>query len=208
MKRLQLLNLGDSYTCGEGVPIPYNFPNQLVQILRKTTLFKEQGVTFAPPEIIAITGYTTNELIELIETTQLLPTYDFVTLLIGVNNQYRERTIESFEPEFETLLLKAIALANNDAHKVLVMSIPDWSVTPFAHDINKDKVTAAIDAYNRSCEKIALKHHVAYQDNTTVQRTDGHKPEYLALDRLHPSELEYKRWAEKAAPMILNALKS
>ncbi|HNH21028.1 MAG TPA: GDSL-type esterase/lipase family protein, partial [Ferruginibacter sp.] len=120
------LALGDSYTIGEQAPFAENFPNQAVQLLR------EAGFAFYGAEIIAKTGWTTDELNQAISQTRFLDQYDVVSLLIGVNNQYRGRTSAEFEPEFEHLLQRAIQFANNISRRVFVLSIPDWGVTPFA----------------------------------------------------------------------------
>ena len=114
------LALGDSYTIGEQVPFAENFPNQTIQLLRKT------GFAFYGAEIIAKTGWTTDELSHAIENTALLETYDVVSLLIGVNNQYRGRSATEFKIEFEHLLQKAIQFAGNKPYRVFVLSIPDW----------------------------------------------------------------------------------
>ena len=114
------LALGDSYTIGEQVPVAENYPNQVVQMLRK------KGVLFYAPEIIAKTGWTTDELQSAINEHQFLEKYDFVSLLIGVNNQYRGRPVNEFEDQFETLLKKAIQYAGNDRSRVVIISIPDW----------------------------------------------------------------------------------
>src|SRR5580658_7397742 len=126
------LALGDSYTIGEGVPLYESFPCQTVQLLRTS------GESFAAPEIVARTGWTTDELIGAIAGTQLLPHYDFVSLLIGVNNEYRGRDLAEYEIQFELLLQQAIGLAGASPDYVFVLSIPDWSVTPFARSYLPD----------------------------------------------------------------------
>ena len=119
------LALGDSYTIGEQVPMKENFPNQAVQLLRK------QNIDVADPVIIATTGWTTDELAAAISEHNIAETFSFVTLLIGVNNQYRGRSVENYRQEYTQLLDKSIAFANGHAQNVFVLSIPDWGVTPF-----------------------------------------------------------------------------
>ncbi len=183
------LALGDSYTIGEQVMLQENFPYQTVQLLRK------KNIEIAAPEIIAKTGWTTDELNTTIEQTTFLKEYDFVSLLIGVNNQYRGRTAENFELEFVALLKKAIVFVGNEAKKVFVLSIPDWGLTPFAADRDTAAITKEIDLYNAVCKKIVLQFDCNFIDITKAQRTDAHNPEMLAPDGLHPSALEYKKWA-------------
>ncbi len=189
MKTYSYLALGDSYTIGEQVRIHESFPYQTVQLLR------EKGLSFYAPEIVAVTGFTTDELNMLIDETKLLPQYDFVSLLIGVNNQYRGRSVENFAPEFESLLKRAVAFSGNTAEHVFVLSIPDWGVTPFAADRDTKKIATEIDAYNAVCKATASQYGCHYTDITFSQRIDGSKDEFLATDKLHPSGKEYAKWA-------------
>jgi lysophospholipase L1-like esterase len=187
------LALGDSYTIGEQVLLEENFPHQTVALLNGK---------LSTPQIIATTGWTTDELDAAINTANITTTFDIVSLLIGVNNQYRERTINNFEIEFEHLLQRAIAFANNTSTHVVVLSIPDWGVTPFAEGRDSKKIATEIDAYNLVCKMAAQKFNTHFIDITTTQRLDGSKEEFLAADKLHPSGKEYKKWAERLAEKI------
>jgi len=186
------LALGDSYTIGEQVLVEENFPNQTVALLNGK---------LSIPQIIATTGWTTDELDAAI-TAANITTFDIVSLLIGVNNQYRERTVNNFEIEFEHLVQRAIAFANNNSTHVVVLSIPDWGVTPFAEGRDSKKIATEIDAYNLVCKMAAQKFNTHFIDITTAQRLDGNKEEFLAADKLHPSGKEYKKWAERLAEKI------
>jgi len=152
------LALGDSYTIGESVPLHESFPYQLVQQLRA----KHPG--FNAPEIVAKTGWTTNELATHLIHTLLQKQYDFVTLLIGVNNQYRNLSITEFDQEFTFLLLKALQYNGHQNNRVFVLSIPDWSHTPFAQNkaqetgLDLAETSAQIDAFNDVIKK-ALRRH-------------------------------------------------
>jgi len=194
------LALGDSYSIGEQVPFAENFPNQTIQLLRKT------GFAFHAAEIIAKTGWTTDELSNAIENTATLESYDVVSLLIGVNNQYRGRSANEFKIEFEHLLLKAIQFAANKPYRVIVLSIPDWGVTPFAEGKERKKIASEIDAYNYICENSAREFQANYINITPSLREDGNKAEFLATDGLHPSAKEYKKWAVKLSEAILKEL--
>lgn len=189
------LALGDSYTIGEMVTPAENFPNQVVAIM------KSEDYNFKPARIIAKTGWTTDELengITAANDIEPIPTnYDFVTLLIGVNNQYRGRSVASYRTEFEKLLKKAIIYAGNRASRVLVLSIPDWGVTPFAEGRDRVKIAREIDAYNTANKEIALQYNVHYIDITLWTREAATDNNLLASDGLHPSGKEYKRWAEQ-----------
>lgn len=196
------LALGDSYTIGEQVPMQENFPHHTVEILRKAK------VEVAAPVIIAKTGWTTDELAMSIREHNISETFSFVTLLIGVNNQYRGRDVENYKEEFTQLLNQAILFANGISQHVFVLSIPDWGVTPFAEGKDRAQVAREIDAYNKAKKEIAEAHKCHYIDITDSTRTNGTNPVYLAGDKLHPSGREYEIWAERLAPVIEKALKS
>ena len=195
------LALGDSYTIGEQVPTEKNFPHQLVDMLNK------QALRITPPVIIATTGWTTDELATAIKERNIKEVFSFVTLLIGVNNQYRGRDIENYKQEYTGLLETAIKYANGKREHVFVLSIPDWGVTPFAEGRDRAKIAQEIDAYNRACEEITLAHKCHYLDITDSTRKNGVNPEYLTGDGLHPSGKEYHSWAERLAPMVAKVLK-
>ena len=200
MMNYSYLALGDSYTIGEQVPFAENFPNQTVQILRRS------GLAFNAAEIIAKTGWTTDELGNAIENTTRLEIYDTVSLLIGVNNQYRGRSATGFKIEFEQLLQKAIRFSGNRPYRVVVLSIPDWGVTPFAEGRDKKQTADEIDVYNDICKRSATAFKTHFINITTSQREDGSKTEFLASDGLHPSGKEYKKWAAEFADVISKAL--
>lgn len=195
-----LLALGDSYTIGEKVPAKENFPNQAVHILR------EKGFDFKSPKIVAKTGWTTDELQTGIKKTRFRKHYDFVTLLIGVNNQYRGRKAADYIPEFESLLKQAIQFAGNDTSHVIVLSIPDWGITPFAKGRDSKRIAAEINEYNAANKLITLKYNVQYIDITPGTREASADPSLLTTDGLHPSGKEYARWAEKVVSAIQNNL--
>lgn len=201
MTQYSYLALGDSYTIGEQAPFAEAFPNQTVQLLRKA------GFAFYAAEIIAKTGWTTDELDAAIESTAFLADYDIVSLLVGVNNQYRGRTDAEFKIEFEHLLQRAIQFAGNKPYRVFVLSIPDWGVTPFAEGRDKGKIATEIDAFNKVCETSTKQFQVNYIDITGSQREDGNKPEFLVADGLHPSGKEYAKWAGKLSAFILKELR-
>lgn len=199
------LAVGDSYTIGEGVPLVHSFPYQTVQILRK------KGSLIAAPEIVATTGWTTDELLTGLQQQSLLSTYTFVSLLIGVNNQYRGRSIEEYAVQFEQLLLLSIQKVNNSFDKVFVLSIPDWSVTPFAKQHLPDAkgrtiemVSKEIDAFNNSNKQISKRYKVQYIDITMDTRKAYNDLSLLTNDGLHPSAKAYTQWALSLAASMAN----
>lgn len=198
MKMYSYLALGDSYTIGEQVTLADSFPYQTIQSLRTGN----GKSLFAAPEIIAKTGWTTDELSSAIDNTQLLPEYDIVSLLIGVNNQYRGRDVENYKEEYRRLLQRAIGFAGNNTDYVYVLSIPDWGVTPFAEDRDREQIKNEIDLYNSACKQITQELRCHYIDITDSQRVDGMHPAFLAADGLHPSGKEYAKWSGKLANAI------
>jgi hypothetical protein len=201
MNQYTYLALGDSYTIGEGVPLAGSFPYQAVQLLRK------MGFAFCAPEIIAATGFTTAELMTAINGTYTLKGYSVVSLLIGVNNQYRGLVLDEYAAEFELLLKRGIEFADGKSGKVFVLSIPDWGITPFAAGRDAVKISQEIDTYNAVNEQICGLYNVQYINITHEQRIDGAKEEFLATDNLHPSEKAYAKWAGKFSQSVAMALK-
>ncbi len=201
MKKFTFQALGDSYTIGESVPATENFPNQTVQLLKKA------GYDFESPEIIAKTGWTTDELQGAIQQQQFRSSYDFVTLLIGVNNQYRGRSVEEYKPEFESLLLQAIQFAGNNPDHVIVLSIPDWGATPFAADRDRKQIAKEIDAFNEANKNISKIYKVNYLNITPGTREAAGDLSLVATDGLHPSGKEYSRWADQLKIIIQSLLK-
>jgi lysophospholipase L1-like esterase len=203
-KKYTYLAIGDSYTIGESVPAADNFPNQLVSSMLNN------AIPFLPAKIIAKTGWTTDELetgiIASNNENPLLKSYDFVSLLIGVNNQYRGQSVNSYKPEFQELLKKAINYAGERADRVVVLSIPDWGVTPFATGRDRMQIASEIDAYNAANKQIAQQYNVHYIDITPWTREAATDNSLLAGDGLHPSRKEYQRWAERISTYFKSKL--
>lgn len=195
------LALGDSYTIGEGVSLTKSFPYQVVQLLRK------KEFNFNAPEIIAKTGWTTDELLDAINASTLLSKYDFVSLLIGVNNQYRGRDAIEYKEQFEEILKKAIELANGKKEHVVIISIPDYSVTPYAASMDVEKIFKEIEVLNAINKALSIQYKVQYVDITMSSRTAKNDSSLLAEDGLHPSEKQYAKWAEKIFEVLFSQLK-
>jgi len=193
-----LLSLGDSYTIGEGVLPGKNFPNQTVRLLRGS------GLRFQHAKVIAKTGWTASELLAATDIAAISDHYDFITLLIGVNDQYRGGTVETYEPVCRALLEKALHFCGGMPNHVIVISIPDWSKTPFAAASGRDQkqISNEIEAYNKSNRRIANEYAVKYADITNGSNEAAGNRDLLAQDGLHPSEKEYAKWAAAIAQMI------
>ncbi|MEQ8582992.1 MAG: SGNH/GDSL hydrolase family protein [Marinoscillum sp.] len=197
---ISFLALGDSYTIGESVETAKRWPVQLVTRLR------EGGVDMNGPEIIARTGWTTAELQNDINNSEIKAPYDWVSLLIGVNNQYRGYSISIYRTEFESLLQQAIAFAGGDKSRVIVVSIPDYGVTPFAANSDRAKIAREIDDYNNMARGFSDAYGVRFFNITPISREAATKPEYVAEDGLHPSGEMYAAWVEMILPYALEIL--
>lgn len=193
MAALRLLALGDSYTIGEGLPEAERWPEQFCAALR------ELDVEIAGPRVIARTGWTTDELSAAINDAEPLGEWDMVSLLVGVNNQYRGRDLENYRDEFSALLHRAIGFAGGRKDRVMVLSIPDWGVTPFGQGCGRDtlRISAEIDAFNAVNREIADANGVFWLDITGLTREFGARPDMLAGDGLHPSGAMYALWVER-----------
>lgn len=198
---MRFLALGDSYTIGEGVAEGERWPVRLAALLR------ERGVQIGDPQIIARTGWTTDELNAAIDDADPRGPYALVTLLIGVNNQYRGRSAEQYRTEFAGLLRRAIGFAGGEASRVVVLSIPDWGVTGFAEGRDRAQIAAEIDAFNAINRDEAQRAGAHWVDVTAQSRAAGADPAFLAADALHPSGLAYAEWTRLALPAALQALR-
>jgi len=192
-----ILSLGDSYTIGESVEAHERWPNQLVDALRS------RGFAVADAAIIARTGWTTDELSAAIDQSPPPRLFDLVTLLIGVNDQYRGRATADYASAFRVLLEKAIGFAADVASRVVVISIPDWGMMPFAsaHGRDPERIAAEIDEYNRINRAEASRAGAGYADITSLSRFVGRDRRFMAPDGLHPSGLMYESWARLLLPM-------
>lgn len=185
------LALGDSYTIGEGVAEMRRWPEQWAKRMN------EQGHAIEQPvRIIAETGWTTDELLQAIDNAGEIGTYQYVSLLIGVNNQYRGRSIDEFKAEFTQLAEKAIYFADNKPQRVFALSIPDWGQTPFgqASGRNTGQISQEIDSFNLAAEKLCQQLKIRYWDITTITRENNTNTLMHAEDGLHPSQLMYEIW--------------
>ncbi|HMD01309.1 MAG TPA: SGNH/GDSL hydrolase family protein [Ferruginibacter sp.] len=200
MHQYTYLALGDSYTIGESVLIQKNFPYQVVQRLRK------EGYQCAPPEIIARTGWTTGELEAAMKDHRFMEKYDWVTLLIGVNNQYRGLDVIEYKTQFEELLKKALELAGGKKDHVILVSIPDYSVTPYSQAMDKEKIARDIDVFNGVSKALSIQYKLQYVDITSLSREAASDESLIAQDGLHPSAIEYEKWAKEIAAVMLKQM--
>jgi lysophospholipase L1-like esterase len=198
---MQYLALGDSYTIGESVDLAQSFPYQLKALLN------QQGFNIADPEIIAVTGWTTGNLINSITQANLTQKYDFVTLLIGVNNQYQGKSEDEYRTQFVQLLNTALTFVNGHKDRVFVLSIPDYSATPFATNSDKAKIATEIDQFNSINLDESTKAGVNYLNITDISREATTNPALVAEDGLHPSAQMYRLWVARLAQMVEEKIK-
>ncbi len=193
---LRILALGDSYTIGESVPATERWPNQLAVKLR------DAGREVAPPEIIAQTGWTTGDLLAAIHDRQPRGPFALVSVMIGVNNQFQGGTLEEYQEQLGLILSEALALAGGKKQHVLVLSIPDYSVTPFGQRFEPERAAKEIAAFNRICRQATIKAGLTWIDVTPETREAADDPALVAGDGLHPSPGMYAAWADLVLPHL------
>ncbi len=200
-QQLLYLALGDSYTIGESVSPNLRWPTQLVDSLN--TLNDSE---FNPPQIIAKTGWTTSELQHTLEQNNISDTYDLVSLLIGVNNQYRGYDIELYKKEFRALLEKSIYYAKNDTSRVFVVSIPNYGVTPFGIKKGEHKIRKELLEYDAIAEQISSEYGIPFVDITPISEKAKSDYSLIAHDQLHPSGKMYSEWVHEILPVVKSLL--
>ena len=197
----RLLCLGDSYTVGEGVAPHEAWPHRVVEALR------EGGVEAAPPVVVARTGWTTEDLAAALDAARPEPA-DAVTLLVGVNDQYRRPDPDAYRERFAALLARAVSLAGGVAERVVVVSVPDWGRTPHGAappedaDVPRrtpDEIAREVDAFNAAARAEAARAGAGWVDVTDLSRTQG---DLVVADGLHPSGAAYAAWCERIAPAV------
>jgi lysophospholipase L1-like esterase len=198
--RFKYLALGDSYTIGQSVDKSMRYPVQIADSLER------RGYFIGEPEIIAVTGWTTSDLKAGIKAANPQGPYGLVSLLIGVNNQYRGMDINIYRKEFGELIDQSIIFAGNDTGRVIVLSIPDWGATPFASGMDREKIAREIDQYNAINKEITLSKGITWIDVTGISRLADQDVTLIAGDGLHPSSKMYTEWVRLAVPEIVKML--
>ncbi len=199
---MRYLALGDSYTIGEGVAPGDRWPVRLVDALRR------EGIDVDAPRLIATSGWTTDELASAIDAAEPLGDWDLVSLLIGVNDQYRGRALDEFRAGFDGLLQRAVGFAGGRVDRVLVLAIPDWGVTPFGQASGRDQgvIAQELDAYNACVRDTCATGGVAFVDIAPVSRALCAEAGMLVDDGLHPSAAVYAAWVDLALPVARGLL--
>jgi lysophospholipase L1-like esterase len=197
---VRFLALGDSYTIGEGVAKEERWPSHLTRRLER------EGFGITDVQLIAQTAWTADELADAIDEACPRGPFDLVTLMIGVNDQYRSRPVDVFSPEYERLLQWSIGFAGGRAGRAIAISIPDWGATPFARERDRSRIGREIDAYNARARELARRVGVAWVDVTPASRATLLEPALVTADGLHPSAQMHARWSELIAPAAIAAL--
>ena len=191
------LALGDSYTVGEGVSYEESWPSQFVDYAM------ERGIDFKNPELIAQTGWKTYDLLNAIKSSNLSVKYDFISLLIGVNNQFNSRPLSEFEDDLNEILTEINYLKKGNS-KVIVISIPDWGYSPYGSSYDRERISDEIDQFNNILKKISEQNNLNFVDVTQISRLAIKEPNLIAEDKLHPSGLMYLEWVEKIYESWIN----
>lgn len=198
--KLRFLALGDSYTIGEAVPQDQSFPFKLGNLIENQTRY-----SFSEIQVIAKTGWTTDELLDGIEVVKPKGPFDFVSLLIGVNNQYRGYSFEQYKIEFEQLLKKAISFTDGRKNRVFVISIPDYGCTPFGKE-KAEKIDKELKVYNQINKDHSEKQGITWIDIFEISKNALLDPSLIAEDQLHPSGKMYALWASAVFPFVKQKL--
>lgn len=198
---LKYLALGDSYTIGEAVSEQERWPVQLAHKLR------QEDFPLEDPKIIAATGWTSGKLMSAIEKEKLQSEWDLVSLLIGVNNQYRKHDLDVFRQELTSLLQKAIYYARKKPEGVFMLSIPDYGVTPFAVNMDPDTIRRELEAYNALSQSMCERFGIAYYNITDISKKAATDKSLLAEDELHPSAAMYSQWVDHVYPHVVKQIK-
>ena len=196
-KSYSFLALGDSYTVGEGVSYEESWPSQFVNYAL------ERGIDFKNPELIAQTGWKTYDLLNAIKSSNLSVKYDFISLLIGVNNQFNSRPLSEFEDDLNEILTEINYLKKGNS-KVIVISIPDWGYSPYGSSYDRERISDEIDQFNNILKKISEQNNLNFVDVTQISRLAIKEPNLIAEDKLHPSGLMYFEWVEKIYESWIN----
>lgn len=191
------LALGDSYTVGEGVSYEESWPSQFVDYAL------DRGIDFKNPELIAQTGWKTYDLLNAIKSSNLSVKYDFISLLIGVNNQFNSRPLSEFEDDLNEILTEINYLKKGNS-KVIVISIPDWGYSPYGSSYDRERISDEIDQFNNILKKISEQNNLNFVDVTQISRLAIKEPNLIAEDKLHPSGLMYLEWVEKIYESWIN----
>ena len=199
-KGKRYLALGDSYTIGQSVSIPERWPVIMAKDL------SNQNVKVLPPDIIAVTGWTTANLLAAIENDNPPKNYDLVSLLIGVNNQYQGQSIDTFRKEFKQLLQKSTELAYGDSKHVFVLSIPDWGVSRYGAGYDRKEIAKEIDQFNKVVEEECASAKILFINITEISRTALNNPSMIASDGLHFSGQMHQLWVDTALPQVKTRL--
>ena len=196
-KSYSFLALGDSYTVGEGVSYEESWPSQFVDYAM------ERGTDFKNPELIAQTGWKTYDLLNAIKSSNLSVKYDFISLLIGVNNQFNSRPLSEFEDDLNEIITEINYLKKGNS-KVIVISIPDWGYSPYGSNYDRERISDEIDQFNNILKKISEQNNLNFVDVTQISRLAIKEPNLIAKDNLHPSELMYSEWVKKIYESWIN----
>lgn len=197
---MRLLALGDSYTVGTAVDTGDRWVTRLVGRLRA------DGLEVADPRIVAADGWPTDRLAAAIERRSLEPPYDLVTLLVGANDAYRGRPVEDFRPTFVALLERAVEFAGGDPSAVVVVTIPDYSVTPHVERQTRAEHADRLEAYNRVVGTEATAAGTRLVDVVPISREAAGDDDLVADDGLHPSPEQHERWLERIYPVARSIL--
>ena len=189
--RLRFVALGDSYTIGTSVGERERWPNQLVALEPRLELIAN----------LAVNGFTSRDVVEveLPRLDALRP--EFVTLLIGVNDVVQGVPAETYRRNVVRVLEDVVERVGAD--RVLVVTTPDYTVTPSGSDYGDPVQQAAgIRENNEVITEVARVLGITVVDIHDISLEAATDPSLVAFDGLHPSGAQYARWVERILPSV------
>lgn len=198
---LRLLALGDSYTIGQGVAEPVRWPEQFRQLL------SDRGLTMVDIEYRAVTGWTTNNLLYNLENSPPGSDYDVVTVLIGVNNQFRSYPEELFQRDLNRIIDLAESYVESTEGVVVLISIPDYGRTPYGQNLaqlERERITEQLNRYNEFSAQVARERGHRWVDISDISRRGASDPSLIAADGLHLSAKAYSEIAERVYGLLFD----
>jgi lysophospholipase L1-like esterase len=198
---LRYVALGDSYTIGTSVAVADRWPDRLVQALREP----DGAARLDLVGNLAVNGWTSGDVIraQLPELERLRP--EFVSLLIGVNDVVQGVAEETFRANVEAIL--DALLARLPANRIVVVTTPDYTVTPAGSDYGDPVMRrAGIVRNNAILVAAAVARQIVVVDILDLSERAAGDRSLVASDGLHPSGVQYALWVERIAPVVRGLL--
>src|SRR6266403_1272878 len=199
-ERIRYAAIGDSYSCGEGATPKESWPALLTQHLNA------QGLHVDLVSNPSVTGWTTKDAIDRELPKFVSSNPNFATLLIGVNDWVQGVDEATFRNRFSYLLDQMLAVLP-DKKRLLVVTIPDFGVTPTGPKYSRGRnIHEGIMQFNQIVTEEAQKRGLTVVDIFPLSKKMGKDKSLVARDDLHPSAKAYAEWEKIIFPAALELL--